>query len=730
MDTRVFCVYNRARRVFLSSKVTVADGASQPLKVLKVLVSGLALDSESGLWLMPISSMPKVPRLFPFDLVYLDTEHRVLETIEMLPGVDFPAYRREVASAIVLPLNTLRSTQTRRGDQLTVCLLEEAGELLGSADQDRMPEPSERELASHAPKEPAADTLAVSAERDSPGSEALNSRVALADVVDSNHQALAAQPEHEPVAETRAPDEVPIARAKPQPISISEVVIERPQVRPVQSSTEHFGVEELFGNWIDSPLEPPSWIAQKARAGSATSEVAAKKPQIPPERSQPEVRKSANAGPEPAKPSEDLAEKTEQVRSGELPVRAPGVVSRATQATTFTAGSYGMWQVSMPTAVTAPIPAKRVAEGEGAGPVSQGKEPGPAQGPLVKRESTGVPRSESRREEKSLTKFASENGIVLEPEKPVGNPARKRTEDPPKSEKSPAGDRLEHRDAPVRSDIGDWRTHRIVEATGKEIPVEFARAVQDKLEKLQSRVNPAAPATPPDVSAVPEVEPGLKTKPVQGQKLGAAVEKKSSSTKPSAQAKTPNPAKERAPAEKSPGAASPQEQALATVPLPSFLTPKRNEKEKLKSSSGKAGSNGNKEKPEDSLGAKFKRWLHPTSSTKSDRRRAYRRYVPGMVAHYFTGGAPKPHEVADISMTGFYVLTQDRWMPGTMIQMTLQKPCAKGERKQSITVLARVVRRGSDGVAGEFVMSEGLDPHSRDLLPAQATDRFTLARFI
>src|SRR5206468_7864944 len=36
------------------------------------------------------------------------------------------------------------------------------------------------------------------------------------------------------------------------------------------------------------------------------------------------------------------------------------------------------------------------------------------------------------------------------------------------------------------------------------------------------------------------------------------------------------------------------------------------------------------------LRSKFKQWLHPVSSP-SDRRRAARRYVPGMVAHYFTG---------------------------------------------------------------------------------------------
>lgn len=130
------------------------------------------------------------------------------------------------------------------------------------------------------------------------------------------------------------------------------------------------------------------------------------------------------------------------------------------------------------------------------------------------------------------------------------------------------------------------------------------------------------------------------------------------------------------------------------------------------------------------LSERFKRWLQPGAPLASDRRRAHRRYVPGMVAHYYTGGAPKPHDVADISMSGFYLLTEDRWMPGTMIQMTLQKPCAKGERKQSIPVLSKIVRRGSDGVAAEFVMPDGLEPQSRDIQPSQATDKFTLARFL
>ncbi len=125
MDTRVFSAYNLARGVFLSSKVTAVDGVNEPLKILKVLVGGLGLDTVSGLWICPLSAIPAVPRLFPFDLLYLDRDQRVLESAEIVPGVEFPPYRREVASALILARQTVESTQTGRGDRLIICVEEE-----------------------------------------------------------------------------------------------------------------------------------------------------------------------------------------------------------------------------------------------------------------------------------------------------------------------------------------------------------------------------------------------------------------------------------------------------------------------------------------------------------------------------------------------------------------------------------------------------------------------------
>jgi hypothetical protein len=100
---------------------------------------------------------------------------------------------------------------------------------------------------------------------------------------------------------------------------------------------------------------------------------------------------------------------------------------------------------------------------------------------------------------------------------------------------------------------------------------------------------------------------------------------------------------------------------------------------------------------------KLGRWLF---SDPADPRRTNRQPVPGLVAHFFTGGAPHAHEVRDVSATGLYVVTTERWYPGTVIRMTITKPdLGLSPSERSITVHARSVRWGNDGVGLEFVVS-------------------------
>src|ERR1700678_1963096 len=88
-----------------------------------------------------------------------------------------------------------------------------------------------------------------------------------------------------------------------------------------------------------------------------------------------------------------------------------------------------------------------------------------------------------------------------------------------------------------------------------------------------------------------------------------------------------------------------------------------------------------------------------------ERRRAERQPSPKLAAHYWNGGSPIEHGVRDISSTGLFLLTEERWYPGTILVMTLQKKDqAGGGSEQSIAVQSKAVRSGSDGGGMELLV--------------------------
>jgi hypothetical protein len=90
-----------------------------------------------------------------------------------------------------------------------------------------------------------------------------------------------------------------------------------------------------------------------------------------------------------------------------------------------------------------------------------------------------------------------------------------------------------------------------------------------------------------------------------------------------------------------------------------------------------------------------------------DPRRFARKATPELVAYFFTGGTPMQHPVRDISNSGLYIVTHERWFHGTIVQMTLSESHRR-QGAQSISLFAKVVRSGRDGVGLRFVL-EGID---------------------
>jgi hypothetical protein len=78
-----------------------------------------------------------------------------------------------------------------------------------------------------------------------------------------------------------------------------------------------------------------------------------------------------------------------------------------------------------------------------------------------------------------------------------------------------------------------------------------------------------------------------------------------------------------------------------------------------------------------------------------------------------------------------YLITQERWTPGTTIQMTLQKQDSSGNSLEgSICVLSEVVRWGENGAGFNFVLSDYEDLASRQILPGEATSRKAVEKFL
>jgi PilZ domain len=120
-------------------------------------------------------------------------------------------------------------------------------------------------------------------------------------------------------------------------------------------------------------------------------------------------------------------------------------------------------------------------------------------------------------------------------------------------------------------------------------------------------------------------------------------------------------------------------------------------------------------------------WFKRLSS--SEHRKAQRMKSPLLVAYYWDGASPTSHTIRNISSTGFYLATKERWLPGTMVTMTLQRTdIALGHSgtEPHIAVLTKVVRLDEEGVGFTFVP---LEAHAGDL-KSKPVDRKTLVRFL
>jgi hypothetical protein len=90
-----------------------------------------------------------------------------------------------------------------------------------------------------------------------------------------------------------------------------------------------------------------------------------------------------------------------------------------------------------------------------------------------------------------------------------------------------------------------------------------------------------------------------------------------------------------------------------------------------------------------------------------DQRKQERMPSPPLVGYLGTQSASKPYDIGDISLTGFCLLTNERWMPGTEMPITLQaRNLPTANEAECFTVQATVVRCNDREVGFSIVLCE------------------------
>jgi len=121
----------------------------------------------------------------------------------------------------------------------------------------------------------------------------------------------------------------------------------------------------------------------------------------------------------------------------------------------------------------------------------------------------------------------------------------------------------------------------------------------------------------------------------------------------------------------------------------------------------------------------LERWWSP------DPRKAPRASAPGLAAYFWNGSTPAAHGIRDISSSGLYLVTEERWYPGTLVLMTLQRTdCGEEVAERTIAVQSRAVRWGPDGVGLQFVLPDEKDSRRGKTPILDAAGRKEFERFL
>lgn len=105
--------------------------------------------------------------------------------------------------------------------------------------------------------------------------------------------------------------------------------------------------------------------------------------------------------------------------------------------------------------------------------------------------------------------------------------------------------------------------------------------------------------------------------------------------------------------------------------------------------------------------------------------------MPPLVSYVGLPGMGNANKVGDVSGMGFYMLTRERWAPGTFLPVSLERTDLFGtHRGEFITVQALVARSGEDGVGFRFLLGDDEDEGPTALPDARWVTKRRMAEFL
>src|ERR1039458_1980232 len=117
-----YCVYNQTRECFVATDVGAVDPHNgSPESRLRTL----GQEGGAALWIVPFSEPSPTSVRFPLDLIYLNNDCIVLDTVESFPLASAAASSTRAASVLAVPSETVANGGICAGDQLIISSPEE-----------------------------------------------------------------------------------------------------------------------------------------------------------------------------------------------------------------------------------------------------------------------------------------------------------------------------------------------------------------------------------------------------------------------------------------------------------------------------------------------------------------------------------------------------------------------------------------------------------------------------